>query len=219
MQRVYVSAFVPEDIVGPLRSVAAVGMWDGGGPAPREVMLQQVVDCVGLLSMLVDTIDTELLDTAPRLRVISQMSVGLDNVDLEACEVRGIRVYDDFAHHPTAVATTIDGLRRRDGGRRIVAVLEPRSNTMRLGHHRAGLTTALAGADRVWLYQPTGLGWNLGEIAGSLGGKAAVADDLPTLVAALTAELKSGDEVLIMSNRGFGGLHEKLLQALRAAPA
>ena len=139
---------------------------------------------------------------------------------LELCgEVRGIRVYDDFAHHPTAVATTIDGLRRRDGGRRIVAVLEPRSNTMRLGHHRAGLTTALAGADRVWLYQPTGLGWNLGEIAGSLGGKAAVADDLPTLVAALTAELKSGDEVLIMSNRGFGGLHEKLLQALRAAPA
>ena len=139
---------------------------------------------------------------------------------LELCgEVRGIRVYDDFAHHPTAVATTIDGLRRRDGGRRIVAVLEPRSNTMRLGHHRAGLTTALAGADRVWLYQPTGLGWNLGEIAGSLGGKAAVADDLPTLVAALTAELKSGDEVLIMSNGGFGGLHEKLLQALRAAPA
>lgn len=103
MQRAYVSAFLPEDIVGPLRSVAAVGMWDGGGPAPREVMLQQVVDCVGLLSMLVDTIDTELLDTAPRLRVISQMSVGLDNVDLEACEVRGIRV----GHTPDVLTETV----------------------------------------------------------------------------------------------------------------
>ncbi|HLF44668.1 MAG TPA: D-glycerate dehydrogenase [Acidimicrobiia bacterium] len=103
MQRVYVSAFVPEDIVGPLRSAAAVGMWEGGGPAPREVMLQQVVDCVGLLSMLVDTIDTELLDTAPRLRVISQMSVGLDNVDLEACAVRGIRV----GHTPDVLTETV----------------------------------------------------------------------------------------------------------------
>jgi UDP-N-acetylmuramate: L-alanyl-gamma-D-glutamyl-meso-diaminopimelate ligase len=131
-------------------------------------------------------------------------------------EARGIRVYDDFAHHPTAVAATIDAMRRHAGGRRIIAVLEPRSNTMRLGHHREGLAVALAGADRVWMYQPAGLDWNLDEIAAKLAGKAAVASDLAHLVATLAAELKSGDEVLVMSNGGFGGLHDKLLQALQA---
>lgn len=130
-------------------------------------------------------------------------------------EVRGIRVYDDFAHHPTAVATTIDALRRRVGNRRIVAVLEPRSNTMRLGHHRAGLAAALSGADRVCLYQPASLGWNIDEVAAGLGGKATVAGDIESLVATLVEFLDAGDEVLIMSNGGFGGLHDKLLAALR----
>ena len=138
---------------------------------------------------------------------------------LELCgEVRGIRVYDDFAHHPTAVATTIDGLRRRNTGQRIIAVLEPRSNTMRLGHHRAGLAAALAGADRVLLYQPAGLGWSLRDVVASIGAKAAVAEDLQVLIATLASELRSGDEVVIMSNGGFGGLHDRLLQALRAGP-
>ncbi|HEU0224141.1 MAG TPA: UDP-N-acetylmuramate:L-alanyl-gamma-D-glutamyl-meso-diaminopimelate ligase [Steroidobacteraceae bacterium] len=131
-------------------------------------------------------------------------------------EVAGIRVYDDFAHHPTAVALTLDGLRRRAGKRRIVAVLEPRSNTMRLGVHRAGLTAALAGADRVWLYQPAGLDWNLDDVAAALGGKGAVAREIPRLVESLAAELCSGDEVVIMSNGGFGGLHDRLLAALSA---
>jgi UDP-N-acetylmuramate: L-alanyl-gamma-D-glutamyl-meso-diaminopimelate ligase len=131
-------------------------------------------------------------------------------------EARGIRVYDDFAHHPTAVAATIDAMRRHAGGRRIIAVLEPRSNTMRLGHHREGLAVALAGADRVWMYQPAGLDWNLDEVAAKLGSKAAVAGDLAKLVATLAAELRTGDEVLVMSNGSFGGLHDKLLQALRA---
>ncbi len=130
-------------------------------------------------------------------------------------EVRGIRVYDDFAHHPTAVAATIDAMRRHAGGRRIIAVLEPRSNTMRLGHHREGLAVALAGADRVWIYQPAGLDWNLDEVAAKLAGKAAMAGDLAQLVATLAAELRTGDEVLVMSNGGFGGLHDRLLQALR----
>ena len=131
-------------------------------------------------------------------------------------EEGGIRVYDDFAHHPTAVAITIDGLRRQGGDGRIVAVLEPRSNTMRLGVHRADLPKALAGADRVWLYQPAGLDWKLDEVAHEIGAKAAVATELPALVAALDRELTGGDHVLIMSNGGFGGLHEKVLQALRA---
>ncbi|MEX1124611.1 MAG: D-glycerate dehydrogenase [Acidimicrobiia bacterium] len=103
MQRVYVSAFIPDDILDPLRSVAAVGSWDGGGPAPRPVLLEQVKDCEGLLSMLVDTIDVELLDSAPKLRVISQMSVGLDNVDVESCEARGIRV----GHTPDVLTETV----------------------------------------------------------------------------------------------------------------
>ena len=133
-------------------------------------------------------------------------------------EVRGIRVYDDFAHHPTAVRLTIDGVRRQAPGR-IVAVLEPRSHTMRLGVHRAELAGSLAGADRVWLYQPAGLEWSLDDVAASLGPKAAVAREMPKLVDALASELKAGDRVLIMSNGGFGGLHERLLQALRAQPS
>jgi UDP-N-acetylmuramate: L-alanyl-gamma-D-glutamyl-meso-diaminopimelate ligase len=132
-------------------------------------------------------------------------------------EARGIRVYDDFAHHPTAVAATIDAMRRHAGSHRIVAVLEPRSNTMRLGHHREALASALAAADRIWLYQPAGLDWNLDEVAAGLGAKAVVAGDLAKLVAILVAELRAGDEVLIMSNGGFGGLHDRLLQALRTS--
>ena len=134
-------------------------------------------------------------------------------------EVAGVSVYDDFAHHPTAVALTIDGVRRMPGAGRIVAVLEPRSNTMRLGVHRDELAESLAGADSVFLYQPAGLDWNLDGVAAALGGKARVLGDLPGLVANLAAELRAGDRVLVMSNGGFGGLHEKLLAALRARPA
>jgi UDP-N-acetylmuramate: L-alanyl-gamma-D-glutamyl-meso-diaminopimelate ligase len=134
-------------------------------------------------------------------------------------EVQGIRVFDDFAHHPTAVAMTIDGVRRQPDPGRIIAVLEPRSNTMRLGVHRAELAESLSGADRVWLYQPAGLDWNLDGVAAELGAKAAVMRAMPELVEALVADLRSGDRVLIMSNGGFGGLHDRLLAALRARAA
>ncbi len=130
-------------------------------------------------------------------------------------EAAGIRVYDDFAHHPTAIATTIDGLRRRVGSQRIIAVLEPRSNTMQLGVHRDTLAASLAGADEVWLYAPPNIGWNVREAIASLGGRGHVAEDLDALVAALAASLKSGDQALIMSNGGFGGLHTRLLSALQ----
>jgi len=130
--------------------------------------------------------------------------------------VNGIRVYDDFAHHPTAVAMTIDGVRRQAAKGRIVAVLEPRSNTMRLGVHRAELAEALRGADRVWLYQPAGLEWSLDGVAEQLGAKAAVKRELSELLGTLATELRAGDRVLIMSNGGFGGLHERLLAALQA---
>jgi len=134
-------------------------------------------------------------------------------------EAGGVRVFDDFAHHPTAIALTIDGVRRQGGGGRIVAVLEPRSNTMRLGVHREELAESLAGADSVWLYQPAGLDWNLDGVAAALDGKARVLGDVPGLVAALAEDLRAGDCVLVMSNGGFGGLHERLLAALRARPA
>jgi lactate dehydrogenase-like 2-hydroxyacid dehydrogenase len=103
MHSVFVSALIPDDIVEPLRSVASVAMWEGKGPSPREVLRQEVEGCVGLLSMLVDTIDVELLDGAPLLRVISQMSVGLDNVDVGACAERGIRI----GHTPDVLTETV----------------------------------------------------------------------------------------------------------------
>jgi len=129
-------------------------------------------------------------------------------------EAAGIQVYDDFAHHPTAIATTIDGLRRRVGSSRIIAVLEPRSQTMRLGVHQASLAGSLAGADAVWLYAPPDLGWNAQAAVAPLGTRARVVENLDALVAALAQQLRAGDRVLIMSNGGFGGLHTRLLDAL-----
>ena len=132
--------------------------------------------------------------------------------------IRGITIYDDFAHHPTAIATTLEGLRRVVDGARIIAVLEPRSNTMKQGTMKAQLPLSLAGADRVFCYSAN-LGWDVAAALQPLGSKAAVHDDLETLVAAIVAEARSGDHVLVMSNGGFGGIHDRLLARLAAAPA
>jgi UDP-N-acetylmuramate: L-alanyl-gamma-D-glutamyl-meso-diaminopimelate ligase len=131
-----------------------------------------------------------------------------------AGEVRGVRVYDDFAHHPTAIATTVDGLRRKVGRARIIAVLEPRSHTMRMGVHRETLAPSLAGADEVWLYAPADIGWDVDAVARALGERARVRRDIGALALDLAAAAHAGDHVLIMSNGGFGGLHGKLLAAL-----
>jgi UDP-N-acetylmuramate: L-alanyl-gamma-D-glutamyl-meso-diaminopimelate ligase len=128
----------------------------------------------------------------------------------------GVTVYDDFAHHPTAIASTLDGLRRRVGSERIVAVLEPRSNTMRMGVHRDTLAPSLDAADEVWFYVPPDLGWELEGAVRPLGARAHFAADVGDLLERLHAGLKSGDHVLIMSNGGFGGLHARLLEALAA---
>ncbi len=135
--------------------------------------------------------------------------------------VRGITVYDDFAHHPTAITTTLAGLRGRVGAARIIALLEPRSNTMRLGVHKDHLGPALAAADLVLLYQPDDLGWDLHDVATALGTKAEVHSTIDSLIAAVLSEAQAGDHVLIMSNGAFGGIHEKLLAALagHSAPA
>jgi UDP-N-acetylmuramate: L-alanyl-gamma-D-glutamyl-meso-diaminopimelate ligase len=129
-------------------------------------------------------------------------------------EVNGVRVYDDFAHHPTAIATTIDGLRRRVGKRRILAVLEPRSNTMKMGVHRSTLAPSLAGADEVWMYAPADLGWDTAPIIAALGSHGHASEDIDSLAEELARTARPGDHVLIMSNGGFGGLHGKLLAAL-----
>jgi len=130
-------------------------------------------------------------------------------------EVGGVRVYDDFAHHPTAIATTLQGLRRRVGAERIVAVLEPRSNTMRMGVHRDALADALAEADQVFVYVPPALGWDAAAALAGLGERLAVHASIDTIIDALSEASASGDHVLVMSNGGFGGIHERLLAALR----
>ncbi|MFZ2302067.1 MAG: UDP-N-acetylmuramate:L-alanyl-gamma-D-glutamyl-meso-diaminopimelate ligase [Gallionella sp.] len=129
--------------------------------------------------------------------------------------VSGITVYDDFAHHPTAIDTTIAGLRSKVGNARILAVLEPRSNTMKLGVMKDALPGSLKDADLVFCYGAN-LGWDAVVVLNPLGGKAVVKDDLDELIEAIVAVTKSGDHVLVMSNGGFGGIHEKLLECLQS---
>lgn len=133
-------------------------------------------------------------------------------------EVRGITVYDDFAHHPTAIQTTLAGLRQKvgakDGRKKIIAVIEPRSNTMRLGAHKENLAPSVADADQVYWYQPAGLNWDLSPVVAASPVPAQVMDTLEAIIAAVKTSAASGDQIVIMSNGGFGGIHQKLLQAL-----
>ncbi len=127
----------------------------------------------------------------------------------------GITVYDDFAHHPTAIRTTVDGLRRKLApGERILAVFEPRSNTMKLGTMKAQLPWSLEGADLAFCHSG-GLGWDAHAALVGMGNKAQVADNIDALIAQILAKARSGDHILCMSNGGFGGIHLKLLQALQ----
>jgi UDP-N-acetylmuramate: L-alanyl-gamma-D-glutamyl-meso-diaminopimelate ligase len=128
-------------------------------------------------------------------------------------EAGGVKIYDDFAHHPTAIRTTVNGLRRKVGLERILAVLEPRSNTMKLGTMKAQLPWSLEEADLSFCYQGN-LGWDAREALAPMGDKAVVCDTIEALVAAVRRAAKPGDHVLCMSNGGFGGVHDKLLAAL-----
>jgi len=130
--------------------------------------------------------------------------------------IGGITVYDDFAHHPTAIAATVAGLRRGAGSGRILAVLEPRSSTMKLGVMKDALAASLGEADRVFCFGAN-LGWDVKSALAPLAGRAFVGDRVEDLVATIVREARPGDHVLVMSNGGFGGIHEKLLAALHAA--
>jgi UDP-N-acetylmuramate: L-alanyl-gamma-D-glutamyl-meso-diaminopimelate ligase len=128
-------------------------------------------------------------------------------------EVRGVALYDDFAHHPTAIRETIAGLRQKHPGRRILAVFEPRSNTLKQGILKDALPGSFALADLVYIYD-AGLSWDAASLFGTLGPRARCETNLDTMVRAIAAEAREGDQILVMSNGGFGGIHQKLLQAL-----
>ena len=130
--------------------------------------------------------------------------------------VKGIEVYDDFAHHPTAIATTLDGARKRLGERRLWAIIEPRSNTMRMGSHKDGLAQSARLADEVIWYQPEGLDWDLQPVIDQAPNHAQVSRSLDEIIQRIVSEAGEGDAVVIMSNGSFGGLHQKLITALKA---
>ena len=143
---------------------------------------------------------------------LSQFQNVKRRMEVKGC-VRGITVYDDFAHHPTAIATTIAGLRQKVGGARIIAVLEPRSNTMKLGSMKAALPGSLAEADQVFCYGG-GVEWDVAAALAPLGGKLHTANDFNAFVQSILSTARSGDHILVMSNGGFGGIHQKLLDGL-----
>lgn len=128
--------------------------------------------------------------------------------------VNGVTVYDDFAHHPTAIETTVAGLRAKVGQARIIAVLEPRSNTMKLGVMKDALPASLAQADTVFCYSAN-LGWDAAAALQPIAHKASTFDDLTQLVNAIASTAKAGDHILVMSNGGFGGIHQKILDQLK----
>lgn len=132
-------------------------------------------------------------------------------------EINGITVYDDFAHHPTAIIETIEGLRRAVGNAKIWAVLEPRSNTMRMGVYKEQLIYSLTAADRVLVYQPEDVDWNMHSIVDALGSMAQLHTSISRVVDALKQKARSGDHILVMSNGAFGGVHQKILDALAGA--
>ncbi|MBU3057795.1 UDP-N-acetylmuramate:L-alanyl-gamma-D-glutamyl-meso-diaminopimelate ligase [Pseudomonas indica] len=132
----------------------------------------------------------------------------------KVAEVNGVTVYDDFAHHPTAIATTLDGLRKKVGDAPVIAIIEPRSNSMKLGAHRDGLPESVQQADQVIWYAPPNLGWDLGATAAACPVPAVVCDTLEAIIARVKGQVAPGTQVVIMSNGGFGGLHGKLAKAL-----
>jgi UDP-N-acetylmuramate: L-alanyl-gamma-D-glutamyl-meso-diaminopimelate ligase len=133
--------------------------------------------------------------------------------------VGDIDVYDDFAHHPTAIATTLQGLRARSAGGRLIALVEPRSNTMRMGEHREQLAEATVDADMVYWFQPPDMDWTLEALVQDSPVPAVLSQDIDALAAQVAAEARPGDQVVIMSNGSFGGIHQKLLAELEAVAA
>ncbi|MFV0574895.1 MAG: UDP-N-acetylmuramate:L-alanyl-gamma-D-glutamyl-meso-diaminopimelate ligase [Vibrio sp.] len=131
-------------------------------------------------------------------------------------EVNGVKVYDDFAHHPTAIDLTIEGLRNKVGDSKIIAVFEPRSSTMKMGVHKETLAASFKHADEVCLFQPNNIKWSVQDVADKCPQPSYVDTDIESFVAHIVSKAQSGDQILVMSNGGFEGIHGKLLKALEA---
>lgn len=129
-------------------------------------------------------------------------------------KVGGVTIYDDFAHHPVEIKATLEALRSKVGGERILAVLEPRSNTMKMGFHKTELAESVKEADEVFFFQPTQISWSLEEVAKDCSKPCSVFEDLEALIQQLSENAKPEDHILIMSNGGFGGIYQKLLNQL-----
>lgn len=134
-------------------------------------------------------------------------------LEVRAC-INGITLYDDFAHHPTAIAATLEGLRGRVKRERIIAIVEPRSNTMRLGLHQDSLAHALEAADMAFIYRPEGLDWDVHQLSVQVG-HIGVFDTLESIIEQLCREARCGDHLIFMSNGSFGGIHERAAEALK----
>ena len=130
-------------------------------------------------------------------------------------EVNNITLYDDFAHHPTAIATTLDGLRKKVGNARILAVLEPRSNTMKMGVHKDTLANSWQKADEVYLYEPEGMDWSLVDSVAHSNAPTHCFRDVEKIVQGVCNVAQPGDHILVMSNGGFEGIHGRILDALK----
>lgn len=130
-------------------------------------------------------------------------------------EVNGVAIYDDFAHHPTAIRMTLEGLRNKVGKQRIIAIMEPRSNTMRMGVHGEALAKSFSEADHVIFYQPENINWDLKQQTISLGSKREISSDIDNIVENVVKTTKPGDQIVFMSNGGFGGIQQKLLKRLQ----
>lgn len=210
----------------PVEHFGSADGWQSGETDPNgsfDVMLNEKV---------VGRVEWQLLGEHNRMNALAALAaarhvgvsveVGIEALGLfqnvkRRMELRGIEqgvsVYDDFAHHPTAITTTVAGLRAKVGQARILAVLEPRSNTMKLGVMKQALPASLVDADLVFCYGAN-LGWDASEALAPMGNKASVFENMDTLIAAIVTEAKDGDQVLVMSNGGFGGIHQKLLTQL-----
>jgi UDP-N-acetylmuramate: L-alanyl-gamma-D-glutamyl-meso-diaminopimelate ligase len=157
------------------------------------------------------------VDPAISIRALSRFQSVRRRMELRGTE-GGVSVWDDFAHHPTAIAVTLAGLRAKVGRTRILAVLEPRSNTMKLGVMKDRLPRSLGGADRVFCYSAN-LGWDAAAALAPLGDRAACEPDIERLISRILDEVRPGDQVLVMSNGDFGGIHQRLLTALAGRAA
>lgn len=209
----------------PLESVGVANGWEGSALPDGTISVSFKGDSQGLLrwDLLGEhNLMNGLVALAAARHAGVPVNIGIDalrqfkNVKrrMEVCGVRnGVTIYDDFAHHPTAIRTTLEGLRNKVKNSRIIAVLEPRSNTMKMGVWKDSLAHSLAPADQIFCYNAN-LGWDAREAMVPLGARAAAYDNLDQLIAAIKDTAQPGDHVLVMSNGAFGGLHERLLKTL-----